>query len=216
MIIKIDKRETARVCEATKYFMPKYRIIIEELEVGDFVFIENNDNVVFEYKTTSDLMWSITDGRLFDQARKQENYFKYHYIIVEWNENEKNKTNKQLKKIGKPLKTEDIYESIALLNTFTQVLISPNKNLSFPLMEKHAKICFERKKFKRMPKNKTDNIAFNYLMLIEGVNTVKAHAICKKLKLKTLNDLINLKAKQLVKVQGIGPITAQKIISNLR
>ena len=51
MIVKIDKRETARVCDAVKQYMPRYKIIIEKLEVGDFIFKENRKEVVFEYKT---------------------------------------------------------------------------------------------------------------------------------------------------------------------
>jgi hypothetical protein len=36
MIVKIDKRETLRVCQAAKSYMPKFKIIIEKLEIGDF------------------------------------------------------------------------------------------------------------------------------------------------------------------------------------
>ena len=196
--------------------MPKYKIIIEKMEIGDFIFKEGNDSVVFEYKTMSDLMWSINEGRLFDQAIKQANNFKNHNVIVEWSENQKNQTNKQLKKVKSQLKTSDIYESLARLNTLTNVIISPKKELSFPLMEKYAQVSLEKNPFKKAAIEKTDNIAYNYLMLIEGVNTIKAHTICKHLKLKTLTDLLGISTKQLVKVPGIGPVTAQKIIASLK
>ena len=216
MIVKIDNRETSRICEAAKYYMPKYKIIIQKLEVGDFVFTNNRNSAVFEYKAMPDLMWSITEGRLFDQAIKQAEKFKKHFIIVEWNEKQKKHTNKQLKKIGKELKTQDIYESLARLNTFTNVLISPSKDLSFPLMEKYAQIALEKTVFEKPIVEKGENVAYNYLMLIEGVNSVKAHTICKKLKVKTINDLLNLTTKKLLKVHGIGPLTAQKIISSIK
>ena len=216
MIVKIDNRESARICGAINYYMQKYKIIIEELETGDFVFTCNGEHVVFEYKSMPDLMWSINEGRLFDQAIKQSKHFKNHHVIVEWNDKQKKQTNKQLKKMGCELKTADIYESLARLSTITTVLISPSKELSFPLMEKYAQISLEKNPLDKKSIQKSNNVAYNYLMLIEGVNTVKAHTICKHLKLKTLYDLFNLKTKELIKVPGIGPITAQKIISNIR
>ena len=216
MIVKIDKRETARVCQAAQYYMPKFKIIIEELEIGDFIFTDNHEEVVFEYKTMYDLMWSIADGRLFDQAIRQKQNFKYHHVIIEWSDSGRKKASKQLKKIGKELKMEEVYESIAMLNTITTVLISPNINLSFPLMEKHAKICLEKKPFDRYPENKSDNVAYNFLMLIEGINKIKADRICKKLKLKTVRDLTCLTTKKLIKVPGIGPVSAEKIISSIK
>lgn len=216
MIVKIDKRETARVCEASKYYMARYKIIIEELEIGDFIFASNGKEVVFEYKTMSDFMWSLSEGRLFDQAIRQSKNFKHHYIIIEWNEKSKKKTNKHLKHVKKELTSDALYESIAQLNSITQVLICPTKDLSFPLMEKHAKICFENDPLKKTPKSKSDNVAYNFLMLIEGVNKVKAHTICKQLKLKTIADLTGLTTKKLLKVPGIGPVTAQRIITSIK
>lgn len=216
MIVKIDKRETALVCQAAQYYMPKFKIIIEELEIGDFIFSENNEEVVFEYKTMYNFIWSITEGRLFDQAIRQKQNFKYHHVIVEWSESGRKKANKQLKKIGKELNLNDIYESIALLNTVTTVLISPNVNISFPLMEKYAKICLEKKPFEKYQKIKSDNVAFNFLMLIDGISKVKADRICKKLKLKTVMDLTCLTTKKLLKVPGIGSVTAEKIISSIK
>ncbi len=215
MIVKIDKRETARICQAAKHYMSRYKIIIEELEIGDFIFTHNGEDVVFEYKTMADFMWSIADGRLFDQAIRQVKNFKHHYVVLEWSDKEKKKTNKQLKKIKKELSRDEIYESIAHLNRITKVLISPTKDLSFPLMEKHAKICLEKEPFEVKIKNKSNNVAYNFLMLIEGVNSVKAHTICKKLNLKTIDDLTKLTSQKLLKVPGIGPVTSQKIITSV-
>ena len=215
MIVKIDCRETARMCTAIKHYANRYKIVIEELEIGDFIFTSNKEEVVFEYKTAYDFVWSMHEGRLFDQAIRQSKNFKYHFVLLEFNENEKNKAKNQLKKMGVKIKESDIYESIARLSTFTTLLISPNKELSFPIMEKHAQICFEENPLEKAPSSKTDNVAYNFLMLIEGVDKIKAKSICKKLNLKTIEDLTKLTAKQLIKVSGVGPITAQKIITNI-
>ena len=209
MIVKVDKRETARVCEAVKQYMPRYKIIIEKLEVGDFIFKENRKEVVFEYKTWYDLIWSINEGRLFKQAIKQTENFKHHNVIIEWDEKGQKKALKQIKN---KISVDDIYESLAMLSTFTNVIISPNKTISFQLMEKYAKIYLEDETFSKTPPEKSENVAYNFLMLIDGINKLKANSICKQLKLKSIQDLININSKQLMKVSGIGPITAQKIM----
>lgn len=215
MIVKIDCRETARICAAIKHYTKKYKIIIEELKIGDFIFTNNKEEVVFEYKTSYDFIWSMHEGRLFDQAIRQAKNFKYHFVVLEWNENEKNKAKNQLKKMGITIKDSEIFESMARLSTFTTLLVSPNKELSFPIMEKHAQICFEENALEKTPQSKTGNVAYNFLMLIDGVDKIKANSICKKLDLRTIDDLTRLTTKQLVKVSGVGPITAQKIITNI-
>ena len=215
MIITIDNREKARICQAIDYYSPNYKIVIDELTVGDFLFSENKKEAIFEYKTLSDLMWSIADGRLFKQAVKQTEYYNYHHVLVEWDEKGGNYAKKQLTKIGKTMNNSIVYESLARLSTFTSVIISPKQSASFPLMEKYAQICFEENTFEKPVVDKTENVAFNYLMLIDGVDKIKARAICKKLKLKSINDLFKINTKKLVKVNGIGVITAQKIITSI-
>ena len=212
MIVKIDNRETSRICEAVKEYMPRYKIIVEELAMGDFIFQENKKEVIFEYKAGYDLVISISNGRLFKQAIKQCKNFEHHNVIVEWDEQNQNKAFKFLKN---KLTIADVYESLAMLSTFTNVIISPNKHTSFKLMEKYAKIYLEDKVFENVGENKTDNVAFNFLMLINGINKVKANAICKNLQLKTIDDLFNIDTKRLTRVPNIGPVTAAKIMSSI-
>ena len=91
MIVKIDNRETSRICEAVREYMPRYKIIVEELEMGDFIFQENKKEVIFEYKASYDLVISISNGRLFKQAIKQSKNYEHHNVIVEWDEQNQKK-----------------------------------------------------------------------------------------------------------------------------
>lgn len=52
------------------------------LEVGDFIL---SDDVVVEFKTASDFVASLVDGRLFEQARNMKAQFKKPMYIVEGN-----------------------------------------------------------------------------------------------------------------------------------
>ena len=184
MIVKIDNRETARICDAINFYKHDHKIVIDELPIGDFIFQDENNSVVFEYKTITDFLFSVREGRVFDQAIRQSKHFKYHFVIIEgiYNGNQK------------IISADDYYESISRLNTITTVLTSPSKLLSFTLMEKQAMTCLENPLLKQ-PSFKSSNVAYNYLMLIKGIDKVKAHTICKRLNLKTFEDLRNVTQK---------------------
>ncbi len=55
-------------------------IIYQQLGVGDYVV---SDRVVFERKTVRDLVSSVFDGRLFDQARRLSEYYEKPIVLVE-------------------------------------------------------------------------------------------------------------------------------------
>ena len=206
MIIKIDNRETSRHCTAVRYYSPNHKIIIEELPIGDFIFTDNKTEVVFEYKSYYDFKNSVNEGRIFDQALRQHDNFKHHFIIVECENDKKNNL----------FDSEKNCEVFASLNTFTTVITCPSLRIALRMMEKQAESCFENHPFNKKPYDKIDNVAYNYLLLIDGIDKIKAHTICKRLKLKTFEDLKNVTTKKLLKVSGIGPITAQRITKSLK
>ncbi|MDO5814195.1 MAG: helix-hairpin-helix domain-containing protein [Methanobrevibacter sp.] len=206
MIVKIDNRENSRHCEAIKQYKNNHKIIIEELPIGDFIFTDKNTEVVFEYKTYNDFKNSVREGRVFDQAIRQYKNFDYHFIIIQLEKNNKHDL----------FNNEHHCEAIAHLNTFTTVIICSSKKLAFKMMEKQAESCIEKHPLTKKPHEKSDNVAYNYLMLINGINNIKAHAICKHLNLKTFEDLRSITAKKLIKVPGIGSITALKITKSIQ
>lgn len=205
MIVKIDNRENARHCEAVKFYRERYKIIIEEMPIGDFIFSDNKTEVVFEYKTFKDFQRSVNEGRVFDQAIRQCKNFRYHFVVVELD-------SKMNNLYGIP----KYCEAIASLNTFTTVIICSNFKLALKIMEKQAEFCLEKHPLTKRPSEKLDNVACNYLMLVNGVDKIKAHSICKHLGLRTFEDLKRVTTKQLTKVPGIGPITAQKITASIQ
>lgn len=206
MIVKIDKREDKRICEAVKYYKKNHKVIVEELPIGDFIFTDGRKSVVFEYKKFDDFRNSVKSGRVFDQAIRQAENFQYHFIIIE--------SEKDVKLHN--LYSEKAYcEAIASLNTFTTVLTCPTMRLAFKMMEIQAEMCFEDHPLTKSPAEKLDNAAYNYLMLVRGIDSARAHTICNHLDLKCYDDLKSLTTKRLVKVPGIGPITAQRVTKSI-
>jgi DNA excision repair protein ERCC-4 len=55
-------------------------VVYQQLGVGDYLV---SDRVVFERKTVADLVSSVFDGRLFDQARRMREYYERPVVLVE-------------------------------------------------------------------------------------------------------------------------------------
>ena len=55
MKVTIDNREQSRIKSATKYYKEQgLEVSVEELEIGDYIFSDGNNEVVFEFKLISD------------------------------------------------------------------------------------------------------------------------------------------------------------------
>lgn len=206
MIVKIDKREDNRICEAVKRYKKHHKVIVEELPIGYFIFTDGRKNVVFEYKTYNDFKNSVREGRVFDQAIRQAENFTYHFIIIE---------------SGKDVRMHHLYgdktclEAISSLNTFTTVIMCPTQKLALKIMESHAELCLQSHPLSKRPAEKLENAAYNYLLLVRGVDKIRARTICSKLNLKSFDDLKGVTTKKLAKVPGIGAFTAQRITTSI-
>ena len=202
MIVKIDMREDNRICEAVKRYKKSHKVIVEELPIGDFIFTNGKESAVFEYKTYIDFKNGVKGGRIFDQAIRQVENFTYHFIVVEF---------EKMSKIQSLYDNQECFEAIARLNTFTTVILCPTKKYALKMIEKQAELCLEPHPISKKPVEKLDNAAYNYLLLVKGVDKIRAHKICKDLDLKSFDDLKGVTTKKLAKVSGIGPVTAQRI-----
>lgn len=83
MIIKIDCREKELIKLINLIKTDKYNdinIVIENLELGDIIITDNNDNeiIIIERKTVTDLASSIKDGRYREQSFRLTHYNNVH------------------------------------------------------------------------------------------------------------------------------------------
>ena len=58
------------------------RFGLRELDVGDYIFTDDSDSVVFEFKSMSDFFSSITDNRVFNEAINQAEEYNHHFVII--------------------------------------------------------------------------------------------------------------------------------------
>jgi DNA excision repair protein ERCC-4 len=218
MNVTIDTRETDRIRPAMFYFSINNHVNVAELAIGDYLFEDDGKQTVFEYKTMADFINSVTEGRVFNQAIEQQRQFNNHFVIIEGTEEDrKTITNDLYYKTGLSFSKKQFYGAIARLNTFTTVIRVPNRKTAFEVMEQQAAKCFDNKAIAKVFPKSEGNSAFRFLCYCcDGVGSITAEKIVNELKLKNLEDVMNLTKKDLITINQIGEITASSILEQIR
>lgn len=219
MNLTIDSREQHRIKEATKYYESQgLTVNISEEQIGDYIFTDNNNSVVFEFKTIADFVSSIQSGRVFNQAINQAENYDYHYVIIQGDEHSRAKAI-AMSKHYREVTYFQYLGAIASLNRYTTVIesYSPYITEAYYRMLITAKKCLTNKPIVKKYPRKHKNPAFNYLCYcIYGINSKKAQLIVNECNLQTLHDLMKLTHKDLTQIDGIGPKTATNIIRSIQ
>ena len=203
----IDSREKDRIPIAKKYYENQgYKVEIKELPTGDYLF---NNKIVMEFKTWPDFMSSITDGRLWNETQKQMENYQIHFVVIHG-------TNRDYQDAFQHNGLEDkmITGAIARLNTYTKIIRGTGTITdTFELMMVTAEKCQDNKTLVRQFGTKSVNPAFNVLAYcVDDIKGERAKNIVNFLGLKTITDVTNLTSDDLLKVPGIGPVLATKIM----
>ena len=165
MKVTIDSRETNRIQSATKYYKEQgLTVNVEELPIGDYIFTDGKEQVVFEMKLISDFVSSIQNGRVFNQAINQSENYDYHFVIIHGDLATRSKC-LAMSRNYIPVTVYQYLGAIASLNRYTTVIetYSPYLNESYYRMMTQARKCLMNKPIvKKFPK-KHKNPAFNWL-----------------------------------------------------
>ena len=215
MKVQIDNREQDRIKSATQYYEEQgLEVSVEELEIGDYIFSDGNNEVVFEFKLTSDFIASIQDNRVFNQSINMAENYDYSFVIIQGDEHTRSRSIGMSKNYI-PVNITQYLGAIASLNRFTTVIESYNPIIqeAYYRMLITAKKCLQDKPIVKKFPRKHKNPAFNYLCYcIYGINSKKAKVITDTYELKSLNDLLQLTTEDLTLIEGIGEKTAKNII----
>ena len=220
MMVKIDDREKAsRIKSAEKFFHKMgYSTTVDHLLVGDYVFA---DRVCFEYKTASDMIGSIKDGRVFRQAKSMKQY-EYSYVIIEGSVpkqiNQDNR-NAYWYKGNQSFTVKAYLGAIARLTTYSNVLVVDNQQQAWMLMDLLTSKIFEDNVDVKMvdkPQVGLVNPVASYLSCIyvndqKRLPTKTAIRITDYLEDKQMK-LLDLTYDELVSMRGIGDKTAEAIM----
>lgn len=221
MIVKIDNRESkSRIKSAVKYFETNgYGVSVEQLNVGDYVF---HDRICFEYKTASDMIGSIKDGRVFRQARNMKQY-EHSFVIVEGSvPRQINKDNKRAywkKNDNTVFTVKSWIGAFARLETYSDVLVVDNQQQAWLLMDALVSKIFKDNVDVKMvdrPQNGLINPVASYISCIY-VNDSQRVSVKNALKIVDYwknNDkkLIELTVSDLTGIDGIGEKTAEAVV----
>lgn len=238
MNIKIDNREDSnRINSAVKYYthqdysksINEYHgnlnhVTVSQLLIADYVF---EDKVCFEFKTPSDIINSIIDGRVFRQAEHM-NQYPYSFVIIVGNVAEEiNRRNepKYWNKYNKirTFTIKNYLGALARLYTYTKVIHVDNNQQCWILMEYLVTKLLEENKVQGIDKphfKLTDPIASFlgciYVNKSQRLSLKQAILIREHLHLETLEDLLNISYDDLVGIKGIGSKTAKAVIDVIK
>ena len=120
MLIKIDTREHELIkkCELLLVAVPVFKdlkIVVQQLPLGDIIISDNqNDNIIVERKTLSDLAASIKDGRYEEQSYRLNGLPLNNHNIVYLIEGDLSKFNSFKERIDK----QTIYSAMFSINYY--------------------------------------------------------------------------------------------------
>ena len=208
-------REQNRIHSAKNYYEKQgIQVNIKELPIGDYIFSNGKEEVVFEFKLISDFVSSIQSNRVFNQSINMAENYDYAFVMIHGDL----ATRSKCLAMSRNYQQITVYQylgAIASLNRYVTVLqcYSPYLNESYYTMLTQAKKCLRNKPIvKKFPK-KHKNPAFNFLCHdVYGINWKKAKTIVETLNLHTKKDLDQLTKENLTQIDGIADKTAEKIL----
>lgn len=229
MNIKIDSREKEeRIKNAIKFFHSEgYHSDVQLLDFGDYLF---DDKVLFEFKTYQDFMNSINDSSVFQEVINQAENYEHNFIIIIVGDEyeELKKRYYYYKKTGNH-KYSNLHNFIKIqkgkfngavrrLRTYSNVILANTETDAIEEMLRQAEKCLDGKvNYANIvrPSNIKSNVIITFLTCIKGVNVKTAERIVETLDLCCLDDLLRISVDDLLSVDGVGEVKANKIFTFL-
>lgn len=227
MELEIDVREAdTRKESAYQFFINKdYDVSVRQLPIGDFIF---DKKIVYEWKTASDMIQSIMDGRVFKQAKRMRQY-PYHYVIVVGNVFDEIKARysdwenphyaRYRKKGQKTFSVNNYIGGLATLYEQDSVIHVENEHQAFTIMYYMSQNILKKDKEAKevdKPVCKMTDAVSTFLCCIDGISVKTALLIKNHLKLETLEDLLEVTYLDLISIKGVGKVTAKKVMGELK
>jgi ERCC4-type nuclease len=219
IVLHIDHREChAKTLLPSKLDNDDLKYVFENLDCGDFIIkADGRPIVVFERKTTRDLLASIIDGRYRNQKQRMveafgrenivyiiEGSFTYHgdmqsFTEVEHKSLKTSIMNTQLRDKIAVMRTQDVIETCALLH---EILIRVSKDTNKYVNVETQKQSFIVQHPRKKESGTKSEVFIQQLCQISGISQKTAEALCNEfIDMKTFYEtLSSLNSEQKLKL----------------
>ncbi|UCE75020.1 MAG: hypothetical protein JSV56_04770 [Methanomassiliicoccales archaeon] len=178
------------------------QIEIKKVSYGDYII---NDSITIERKTARDFLISIIDGRLFDQLSKLKRYCINPILLIE----------------GNPFKTDLSFDDMAIRGAlisaqaiwYIPVIYSRTKEDTkdiIVMIGKQEEACMDVVPLRGGYRPK--RLKSKQLFILQGLPKVGSTMAKRLLKhFKSVSNVMNATVEDLMKIEGVGKVSATKI-----
>lgn len=198
--VTIDSREQNSQV-VTSLAKKDIKINTSQLSIGDYVVSENT---AVERKSVGDFLESLTDGRLFSQAKSLSKEYNNPLMILE-GEGLHNKRN---------ISENAVYGALASLTTDFQIPVLQSKDEEETAALLRSLISREQKTGKSSVRKDKESMSTRDTkkFIIEGLPNISGTLAERLLDhFDSVKDVFNADEEELMEVKGIGPDTAERI-----
>uniref|UniRef100_A0A6C0KVJ0 ERCC4 domain-containing protein n=1 Tax=viral metagenome TaxID=1070528 RepID=A0A6C0KVJ0_9ZZZZ len=208
MIIKIDNREQELInlCKHYVEIIPNYKditIIVEALPLGDIIICDNEEEkVIIERKSLTDLASSIKDGRYEEQSYRLNGLPHHNHNIIYLIEGDIHKMNSYQSNLFKnKIEKSTLYSTIVSLNYFKGFSVLRTFNLD----ETSIMICNMAYKIKKSEKENKIGFYSNKKVISNNNNIEEENKEAKESE-KDYCSVVKKVKKENITVENIGEI----------
>ena len=223
MKLLIDNREPESIIKYINYLNDlienKITIEIKSLDVGDYIFFDENENeniIIIERKSLSDLESSIKDGRYTEQSYRLTNIQNIHnhniYYLIEGNiSNYKNK--KFVPTIYSTLISLNYYKGFSVIRTYNNIETAES------IFHFFCKILKEKKKngyYLNFLSNNLDKVENN--LDKNEITSKKPTSYLEHIKIKKKENITqdNINILMLMQIPGVNLKSAESILNTYK
>ena len=233
MLIRIDTREHELIkkCELLLVAVPVFKdlkIVVQQLPLGDIVISDNqNDNIIVERKTLSDLAASIKDGRYEEQSYRLNGLPLNNHNIVYLIEGDLSKFNSFKERIDK----QTIYSAMFSINYYKGFSLARTNTIdetAFMICNMAYKIGKETSKTPYYQNKITTNVDVdleadvvlevsnpNVVLEVKEINEKDYCSVIKKVKKDNIT-IDNIGEIMLCQIPGVSSVSAITILGKFK
>lgn len=230
--ITIDSREKVRGYNAYNFYDESYQVHVDTLPFGDYLFHTQDDKeVVFEFKNTTDLIKSMENKSLFHEVSNQSIHYEYSYLVVcgdfektfdylYWNVSHYRYKYKTIPMLKNRLRSQVKGAFDRIYAMYIPIIFVETEEQAFAEMLKIASKVADAKKYggvvRPVPKKYLEsNPSALFLSNFDGIGDIKSQRIVDELNIECVDDLCKIKPSEFLSVKRVTERNVKEIWKKL-